>query len=191
MIGKSGLTGSVSFASNSSDCTLSSPNTSCQEVQTNTSLVQQKAHGATVNKGDVLVDSIGQLPQIAVLLVSILMVAFFSSSEASLISVNKFRIRHLAEQGNTQAQAVNSVVHNHEKFFATILFTENAFIILASSMGTAMAFSIFGESGIIVLLTTLVLTVFIVAFGEITPSPWQPRQQNGGLSLWPDSLRSS
>ena len=43
-----------------------------------------------------LVDSIEQLPQIGVLLVSVLMVAFFSSSEASLISVNKFRIRHLA-----------------------------------------------------------------------------------------------
>ena len=41
-------------------------------------------------------ESIGQLPQIAVLLVSVLAVAFFSSAEASLISVNKFRIRHLA-----------------------------------------------------------------------------------------------
>ena len=116
-------------------------------------------------------DSIGQLPQLALLLVSIIMVAFFSSSEASLISVNKFRIRHLAEQGNRQAQAVNRVVRNHEKFFATILFTENAFIILASSVGTAMAISMFGESSITLLLTTLVLTVFIVAFGEITPKP--------------------
>ena len=41
-------------------------------------------------------DSLGRAPQIAVLLVSILVVAFFSSSEASLISVNKFRIRHFA-----------------------------------------------------------------------------------------------
>ena len=41
-------------------------------------------------------DSIGQIPQIALLLVCVVMVAFFSSAEASLISVNKFRIRHLA-----------------------------------------------------------------------------------------------
>ena len=41
-------------------------------------------------------ESIGQLPQIVVLLVSVLVVAFFSNSEVSLISVNKFRIRHLA-----------------------------------------------------------------------------------------------
>jgi CBS domain containing-hemolysin-like protein len=103
------------------------------------------------------------------LVVSVLIVAFFSSAEASLISVNKFRIRHLAERGSKPAQAANRVVRKHEKFFATILFTENAFIILASSVGTAMAFSIFGDSGITVLLTSLVLTVFIVVFGEITP----------------------
>lgn len=114
-------------------------------------------------------ESIGYMAQIGVLLGSILMVAFFSSSEASLISVNKFRIRHLAEQGSKPAQAVNRVVSRHENFFATILFTENAFIILASSVGTAMAISIFGDGGITVLLTTLVLTVLIVAFGEITP----------------------
>ena len=40
--------------------------------------------------------SMGHFPQIAVLVVSTFMVAFFSSSEASLISVNKFCIRHLA-----------------------------------------------------------------------------------------------
>ena len=114
-------------------------------------------------------ESLGHAPQIAVLVVAILMVAFFSSSEASLISVNKFRIRHLAEQGNKRAQTVNRVVHKHEKFFATILFTENAFIILASSVGTALAISLFGESGTTLLLTTLFLTVLIVSFGEITP----------------------
>lgn len=111
----------------------------------------------------------GYLPQILILLVSILMVAFFSSSEASLISVNKFRIRHLAEQGDKKAQAVSRVVKQHEKFFATILFTENTFIILTSSVGTALALSIFGDSPTTLLVTTLVLTVCIVAFGEITP----------------------
>ena len=114
-------------------------------------------------------ESIGQLSQIGVLLGSIVLVAFFSSSEASLIAVNKIRIRYLAEQGSKPAQAVSRVVSNHEKFFATVLFTENAFIILASSMGTVMAISLFGESSLTVLLTTLALTVLIVAFGEITP----------------------
>jgi len=109
------------------------------------------------------------LPQILVLVVSIFIVAFFTSSEASLISVNKFRIRHLAEQGDKRAQAVNRVVREHEKFFATILFTENAFIILTTSVATALALAIFGDSPTTLLITTMVLTVFIVTFGEITP----------------------
>ena len=73
-----------------------------------------------------------------ILLVCIVMVAFFSSSEASLISVNKIRVRHLEQTGSKSAAAVNRVVGKHEKFFATILLTENLFIILASSVGTVL-----------------------------------------------------
>ena len=103
--------------------------------------------------------------QIILLAVSVIAVAFFSSAEASLISVNKFRIRHLAEAGNRSAQAVNQ----HEKFFSTILFTENAFIILASVMGSQLALSLVGENSIGILLAALIMTVLIVQFGEITP----------------------
>ena len=119
---------------------------------------------ASVNVGGVSI-----AVQVALLIVSILLVAFFSSSEAALISVNKFRIRHLAQQGNRAAQAVNRVAGKHEKFFGTILLTENAFIIMASSMGTALAISLLGEGGGVVALATLVMTVVIVMFGEITP----------------------
>ncbi len=112
--------------------------------------------------------------QTAILFISVIMVALFSSAEASLISVNKFRIRYLAEQGNRAAQAVNRVLSRHEKFFATILLTENAFIIFSSSVGTIMALQLLSELPLPsflspALLSTLVMTVFIVIFGEITP----------------------
>ena len=104
------------------------------------------------------------------ILVSITLVAFFSSSEASLISVNKIRIRHMAEQeGNPGAQSVNRVVHRHEKFFATILLTENVFIILSSVLAERLASSLLNDSGYSVLIATVVMTVLIVMFGEITP----------------------
>ena len=106
--------------------------------------------------------------QAVVVLASIAMVAFSSSAEASLISVNKFRIRYLAEQGNRSARVITKVLDQHEKFFASILLTENAFIIFASSVGTAVATNLLGE-GALVLLAPLVMTVVIVAFGEITP----------------------
>ena len=104
-----------------------------------------------------------------ILLISIVLVAFFSSAEASLISVNKLRIRYLVEKGNASAIAVNQVLSRHEKFFATILFTENALIIFASSVGTAMAINLLGGSGAMVLLAPLIMTLVIVTFGEITP----------------------
>jgi putative hemolysin len=107
--------------------------------------------------------------QVLILLVSVAMVALFSSAEASLISVNKFRIRYLAEQGNSSARAVNQVLARPEKFFSTILLTENAFIIFASSFGTAMAINLLGGGEASILIATLIMTVLIVAFGEITP----------------------
>ena len=85
------------------------------------------------------------LVSLAILLISVLMVAFFSSSEAALISVSKIRIRSLAEQGNRAAQAAKDLWENHDKLFATILLTENAFIIFASSVGTTLALTIFGS----------------------------------------------
>lgn len=106
---------------------------------------------------------------IAILLVSVLCVAFFSSSEASLISVNKVRIRNMAAQGHAGARSVLRVLENHDKFFATILLTENTFIIFASSMGTALGIALFGAGEEIILGTTVVMTVLVVTFGEITP----------------------
>lgn len=113
------------------------------------------------------------LVSLAILLISVLMVAFFSSSEASLISVSKIRIRSLAEQGNRAAQAAKDLWENHDKLFATILLTENAFIIFASSVGTALSLVIFGEQGLLV--ATLTMTVLIVLFGEITPKTFAAR----------------
>mgnify|MGYP001561057328 CR=1 FL=1 len=107
--------------------------------------------------------------QAIILVVSIAMVAFFSSAEASLISVNKLRIRYLAAQGNRSAQAVNRVLDHHDKFFATILLTENAFIIFAASIGTTMTIDLLKATGAMVLLAPLVMTVLIVALAEITP----------------------
>jgi putative hemolysin len=113
------------------------------------------------------------LVSIGILLISVLMVAFFSSSEASLISVSKIRIRSLAERGNKAAQAARSLWEHHDKLFATILLTENTFIIFASSVGTTLALVLFGEQGLLV--ASLVMTVLIVLFGEITPKTFAAR----------------
>lgn len=108
--------------------------------------------------------------QIAIVIVSMAFVAFFSSSEAALISVSKIRLRSLADKGHRGAQAALRVVSNHDKLFATILLTENAFIILASSLGTALALRALGAGGEYI--AALVMTIVLVTFGEITPKTY-------------------
>ena len=104
---------------------------------------------------------------IIAIIVCILIVAFLSSSEASLISVNRIRIRNLAEKENKRARLVEAILSEHERLFGTILLTENFFIILASSLGTAILLNIFGEDGWWI--ASLIMTVLVVLLGEITP----------------------
>ncbi len=101
------------------------------------------------------------------IVVCICVVAFLSSSEASLISANRIRMRNLAEKGNRSAQVVESILREHDRLFGTILLTENFFIILATSLGTALLLNIFGEKGWFI--ASLVMTVLVVLLGEITP----------------------
>jgi len=107
--------------------------------------------------------------QLSLLIISFLGVAFFTSAEAALIAVNKIRIQFLVGQGHAAARAVNGVLSQHEKFFATILLSQNAFTIFATAVGTALAAEMLQDSGYAALLTTLVMTVVISIFGEITP----------------------
>lgn len=104
---------------------------------------------------------------IALMVLCVILVALLAGSEAALLSVSKIRIRNLAEQGVKSALAVAKLVEKHDKLFATILTTENFFIIIASSLGTAMALKMLGPNMLI--LASLVLTVLVVIFGEITP----------------------
>lgn len=108
--------------------------------------------------------------QLALVVACIVAVAAFSSSEAALISVSKLRLRSLAEKGNRAAQSAMRLVTTHDRLFATILFTENAFVILASSVGTALALRLIGAGGEYV--ATLIMTIVLVTFGEITPKTY-------------------
>lgn len=107
--------------------------------------------------------------ELSLLAISFLGIVFFTSAEAALVSVNKVRIQYLAGQGNAAARTVNHVLSQHEKFFATILLSQNAFTIFATALGTALAAKLLNDFGSAALLTTLILTVTISIFGEITP----------------------
>jgi len=108
----------------------------------------------------------GDLTGVVLIVICLLIVAFLSSSEAALISVNKLRIKNLAEKSKS-ARVIQEILKKHERLFGTILLTENFFIIAATSLGTAILLNIFGEDGWIY--ASLLMTVLIVLLGEITP----------------------
>lgn len=102
-----------------------------------------------------------------ILVILLMLSAFFSSSETALMTVNKIRLRSLAEEGNKRAAMVLDITENHtSKMLSAILIGNNIVNISASSLSATLAYA-FG--GYMVSIATAVLTVAILVFGEITP----------------------
>ena len=105
--------------------------------------------------------------QLIILIILLVLSAFFSSSETALMSVNKIRLRSLAESGNKRAALALDIVENKtSKMLSAILIGNNIVNLSASAIATSLAYS-FG--GYMVSIATAVLTVMILVFGEITP----------------------
>ena len=105
--------------------------------------------------------------QLIILIILLILSAFFSSNETALMAVNKIRLRSLADEGNKRAAMVLDITENHtQKMLSAILIGNNIVNISASSLATSLAYH-FG--GYMVSIATAVLTVAILVFGEITP----------------------
>lgn len=105
--------------------------------------------------------------QIIILLILLALSAFFSSNETALMSVNRIRLRSLADEGNKRASMALDILEDQmPKLLSAILIGNNIVNIPASSLATTLAYS-FG--GYMVSIVTLILTVLILIFGEITP----------------------
>lgn len=108
-----------------------------------------------------------QSTQVAIFIVCLLLSAFFSASETALLSVSKIRMRTLAEEGNKKAKNVEKLLENTDALLSTILVGNNLVNILATSLTTSLAISMFGSSGVGI--ATAIVTVLILLFAEITP----------------------
>ena len=93
--------------------------------------------------------------------------AFFSSSETALTTVNKIRMKNLAENGDKRAAKVLKVTNDSGKMLSAILIGNNIVNIFASSLATILAIDIFGDIGSGI--ATGVLTIVILIFGEVSP----------------------
>lgn len=108
--------------------------------------------------------------QIIVLIILLLLSAIFSSAETALTTVNKIRIRSLAEEGKRSAKTVAKLIEEPakiSKMISAILIGNNIVNLSASSLTTALVIEQFHSipTGV----ATGILTVLILIFGEITP----------------------
>lgn len=109
----------------------------------------------------------GDAIQLFILVILLALSAFFSSSETALTTVNKIRMRTLADAGDKRAEFVLKVIGNPSKMLSAILIGNNIVNLYASSLSTVLATRLWGNE--IVGLATGVLTLLILVFGEITP----------------------
>lgn len=109
-------------------------------------------------------DDIGQF---VILLVLLLLSAYFSSAETALTTVNQIRMRTLADAGNKKAKIVLKITSDSGKMLSAILIGNNIVNLSASSLATTLAIHLLGSVGAGV--ATGVLTLLVLIFGEISP----------------------
>ena len=108
--------------------------------------------------------------QIIVLIILVMLSAFFSGTETAFTSFNKNRMKTLAQDGNKKAKAVLAIDERYEKFLSTMLVGNNIVNIAATTIST-IVFTQFmgGKAELGATVATVVMTVVVLLFGEITP----------------------
>lgn len=99
---------------------------------------------------------------------------FFSGSETALMSLNRYRLRHQANNGHKAAQRTARLLENRDRLISLILLGNNFVNILASAIATVIALRLMGEAGIAV--ATGLLTLVILVFAEVTPKTFATRR---------------
>ena len=105
--------------------------------------------------------------QLVTILVLVGLSAFFSSAETAFTTVNRVRMKALADEGNSRASAVLTVLDHYSKMLSTILIGNNIVNLTASSLTTILASKVFGSYAVGI--ATGILTLTILIFGEIIP----------------------
>lgn len=122
---------------------------------------------------DIPVSAAAEIPlrdlllQIGFMVVLILFSAYFSATETAFSSLNKTRLKTLAEDGNKRAAVTLKLSDNYDKLISAILIGNNLVNIAVASLGTVLFVRLCGDIGATV--STAVVTLAVLTFGEILP----------------------
>jgi Mg2+/Co2+ transporter CorB len=101
------------------------------------------------------------------LILLLVLSAFFSGSETALLTMNRYRLRHQADQGHGGARRARALLERPDRLIGLILLGNNFVNILASSVATILALRLGGEAAIGI--AAGILTMAVLIFSEVTP----------------------
>ncbi|QWA09995.1 HlyC/CorC family transporter [Sodalis ligni] len=104
---------------------------------------------------------------IIILVIMVLVSAYFSGSETGMMTLNRYRLRHLAKQGNRGARRVEKLLRRTDRLLSLVLIGNNLVNILASALATIIGMRLYGDIGVAI--STGVLTFVILLFAEVLP----------------------
>src|SRR5205814_4202292 len=104
---------------------------------------------------------------LVIVLICLLLSAFFSGSETALTASSRATMHRLEMHGNRRAAIVNRLLDARERMIGALLFGNNAANIAASALATGVLLAWFGDVG--VFYATIVMTIVVVVFAEVLP----------------------
>jgi len=113
------------------------------------------------------VDSVPSGILFSLLILMVILSAYFSGSETGIMSLNRYKLKHLANQGNKDAKRVERLLKRPDRLIGLILIGNNLVNILASAIATILGIRFFGDLGVAI--ATGGLTLIILIFAEVTP----------------------
>lgn len=131
------------------------------------SVKEERIH-ALLQSGQKGVKMENETISLIIIIVSIVMSAYFSATETAFSSLNRIRIKNMAEKGNKKARLVLKLSENYDSLLSTILIGNNIVNIASASLATVLFVSLLGnEVGPSV--STAVTTIVVLIFGEVSP----------------------
>ncbi len=121
------------------------------------------------NRSDHKLDSIPLWVHVVALIGLLMISAFFSISETSMMALNRYRLKNLVKKGKRGAKLASDLLGQTDKLLGTILLGNNVVNTLVTALVTALAIRNFGNNDTVIAVATAIVALAIIVFCEITP----------------------
>ena len=107
------------------------------------------------------------LTSVIAIIVLVIMSGYFSATETAFTSLNRIKIKNMAQDGDKRAERVLKLSDRYDSLLSTILIGNNIVNILMTAVATVLFIDLYGSKGATI--STIVIAVVVLIFGEISP----------------------